>query len=102
MFNDDADAAETAIRTAIAKKVLISASYNKGRSMLAPHSIFTRHDELYLRAVTIERDGRAPREPKLGTFKLSGLSDVALTRRLFSAAATFRAFESLLRERVDA
>jgi hypothetical protein len=102
VFNDDAGAAETAIRMAIAKKVLISASYNKGRSMLAPHSIFTRHDELYLRAVTIERDGRPPREPKLGTFKLSGLSEVALTRRLFSAAATFRAFEPLLAERADA
>ena len=101
MFNDDAGAAEAAIRAAISKKVLISAGYNKGRSLLAPHSIFTRHDELYLRAVTVERDGRAPREPKLGTFKLSGLSDVQLTRKLFSAAATFRALEPPA-ERVEA
>ena len=92
MFNNDAGA-EAVIRTAISKKVLIAVSYNKGRSTLAPHSIFTRHDELYLRAVTVERDGRAPREPKLGTFKLSGLSEVELTRRLFSAAATFKALE---------
>jgi hypothetical protein len=101
VFNDDACAAEAAIRTAISKKVLISASYNKGRSMLAPHSLFARHDELYLRAVTVERDGRQPREPKLGTFKLSGLSDLQLTRRLFSAAATFRALEPPA-ERADA
>lgn len=83
---DDVSAAEAAVRHAITKRVLVTATYNRGRSTLAPHSIFTRHGELYLRAITVERDGRQPKEPKLGTFKLIGLSDVAATRRLFSRA----------------
>jgi hypothetical protein len=85
---------EALAREAMAKRVLLVATYNKGRSTLAPHSLFERHGELYLRAVTVERDGRAPREPKLGTFKLSGLSDVERTRRLFSKTALFAPLEA--------
>src|SRR5687768_6461336 len=55
---------------AIERSLMVSTAYNRGRSILAPHSLFAKHDELYLRAVTIERDGRAPREARLGTFKL--------------------------------
>jgi hypothetical protein len=71
------------LHQAMAKRVCVSAIYNKKGAILAPHFLFSRHDELYLRAVTVEQDGRKPREPKLGTFKLSGLTEVALTRKLF-------------------
>ena len=81
---DDEAGLQALIEHAIEKRVMIEADFNMGRSLLAPHSIFTRHDELYLRAQTVERDGRKPAQPKLGTFKLAGLKNAALTRRLFS------------------
>ncbi len=80
---------EAVITYAIAKKVCIAAIYNKVAVTLAPHSLFTRHDELYLRGVTVEHDGRKPREAKLGTFKLAGLTEVKATRKLFSARSLF-------------
>ncbi len=86
--------AEAALRSAIDLKLLVSAAYNKGRSVLAPHSIVEKHDELYLRAVTVERDGRKPTQLKLGTFKLSGLTEVSLTRDMFSDREIFGAAEA--------
>ena len=93
-MTDPTNEAEALVREAMAKRVLVAATYNKGRSTLAPHSLFERHGALYLRAVTMERDGRAPREAKLGTFKLAGLSEVERTRRLFSKAALFAPLEA--------
>ena len=58
---------------AIALKKCVAATYNHSAVTLAPHILYTRHDELYVDAVTLERDGRPPRERKLGTFKLTGL-----------------------------
>jgi hypothetical protein len=78
------DEIEAIVAAALAKRILIAVSYNRGRSLLAPHSLFEKHGDLHVRAVTVERDGAAPKTRKLGTFKLAGLSDVALTRRLFS------------------
>lgn len=83
--------AEAALRAAIDLKLLVSAAYNKGRSVLAPHSLEERHGELYLKAVTIERDGRKPTQVKLGTFKMSGLTEVSLTRDMFPSEAIFAA-----------
>lgn len=80
---------EIVITQAIAKKVCIAAVYNRVAVTLAPHSLFTRHDELYLRGVTVEHDGRKPREAKLGTFKLAGLTEVKATRKLFFARSLF-------------
>lgn len=85
-MDTDFEALRHTLEQAMTKRVLVEADFNKGRSLLAPHSIFTRHDEFYLRAQTVERDGRKPSAPKLGTFKLSGLSNVALTRKLFSSS----------------
>jgi hypothetical protein len=56
-----------------------------------PHAIYTRHGELYTDAVTLERDGKPPREVKLGAFKLAGLSQLRITPRRFSVEPTFRA-----------
>lgn len=91
------------IAAARARRVLIEVSYNRGRSLLAPHSLFRRHGDLHLRAVTVERDGRPPANRKLGTFKLSGLSDATLSRRLFSPAAVFAPLgsEAPVREGVE-
>jgi hypothetical protein len=68
---------------AIALRKCLDAVYNNGTVRLAPHILFSRHDELYLSAATIARDGQPPKEPKLGMFKLAGLRDLALTDEFF-------------------
>jgi hypothetical protein len=84
---------EETLGQAIRKKVCVTAHYNRVNVTLAPHSLFTRHDDLFLRAVTVEHDGRKPREPKLGTFKVKGLSEIVLTRKLFSPGTVFKGLE---------
>jgi hypothetical protein len=64
---------------AIALRKCLDAVYNGGDVRLAPHVLFSRHSELYLAAVTISRDGRPPREAKMGLFKLAGLKSLAVT-----------------------
>ena len=56
---------------------------------LAPHILYTRHNELYVDAVTVDRDGRTPREVKLGTFKLSGLTGLTRVDRGFAREPIF-------------
>jgi hypothetical protein len=72
------------ILEAIALQKCIHATYNRSQFTLAPHILYTRHDELYIDAVAVERDGQPPREMKLGTFKLAGLSDLATQDRMFA------------------
>lgn len=67
----------------IVRRLCLTASYNRGNVVLAPHILYTRHDELHLDAVAVERDGKPPREMKLGTYRLSGLGDLRLDDRPF-------------------
>ncbi|MET0372566.1 MAG: hypothetical protein ABW039_14480 [Sphingobium sp.] len=75
--------APTSIFEAIALHKCLRVTYNRMVVTLAPHILYTRHDEMFIDAVTIDRDGRPPRELKLGTFKLAGLSDIAVTDQIF-------------------
>jgi hypothetical protein len=74
---------------AIALRKCIRGTYNRMQVTLAPHILFTRHDELFIDAVTVERDGQPPREVKIGTFKLAGLKDVTLSHRTFRPESQF-------------
>ncbi|WP_188659090.1 hypothetical protein [Sphingomonas metalli] len=74
---------------AIVKQQAVAASYNRGEVTLAPHVIYTRHDEIYVDAITLDRDGRPPKEEKLGAFKLSGLAGLRITPRRFTPSALF-------------
>jgi hypothetical protein len=74
---------------AIVKKLAIAATYNRGEVVLAPHILYTKHGEIYVDAVTIERDGKPPKELKLGAFKLVGLSPLRLTARRFTRSELF-------------
>jgi hypothetical protein len=74
---------------AIVRQLAVSATYNKGSVTIAPHILYTRHGEIYVDAVTVERDGKPPREEKLGTFKLDGLGDPTLTTRAFTPSPLF-------------
>ena len=76
---------------AIVRKQCVIATYNRVTMMLAPHVIYTKHGDLFIDAVAIERDGKAPKEVKIGTFKLAGLNDLKLTARSFPANPLFHA-----------
>ena len=75
----------------IVQRLCIVATYNRGTVTLAPHILYTRHDELHVDGVMLERDGNPPREAKLGTYRLSGLGDIALTTRPFQPFEAFQA-----------
>ena len=74
---------------AIALRKRIEALYNGGVVKLAPHILYTRHGELYVDAVTVARDGRPPRETKIGAFKLAGLKGMTLADGPFRPAPIF-------------
>lgn len=76
---------------AIALRKCVTAIYNRGTVKLAPHILYTRHDELFIDAVTVSRDGKPPREIKIGTFKLAGLNDLALDDAFFEPEPGFDA-----------
>ena len=91
---DDRPARATPLPTeiileAIARQICVVAVYNRTEVVLAPHILYTRHDALFIDAITVERDGKPPKELKLGAFKLVGLSGVARTSRHFAPAAIF-------------
>lgn len=79
---------------AIVKQQAIAATYNRGTVTLAPHIVYTKHGEIYLDAVTLERDGQPPREAKIGAFKLTGLTGLRVTPRRFTRSELFVANES--------
>lgn len=68
---------------AIARRKCVAAIYNRTNLLLAPHILYTRHGDLFVDAITVMRNGEAPREIKLGTFKLAGLKEAALVERSF-------------------
>jgi hypothetical protein len=72
---------EQLVLEALKGSVCVAATYNRGSVVLEPVLLFREHEALFLIASTIERNGQAPREPKLGTFRLSGLTDVRVTER---------------------
>lgn len=74
---------------AIVRKRCLLATYNRDTAMIAPHIVYTRHDELFIDAVVVERSGRPPREPKVGTYKLAGLSDLRIVDRPFQPSPLF-------------
>jgi hypothetical protein len=78
----------------IVRTFCISATYNRTSIVLAPHILYTRHDELFVDGVVVERDGQPPREPKVGTFKLAGLQSIALTDRPFFRDPLFQPGEA--------
>jgi hypothetical protein len=86
MFGQNVEALK-AISEAIGERVCLEAVYNGGKATLAPDSLMERHGELYLRAVRVAFDGRRPRQPKLGTFKVSGLTELKVTQQACLAKA---------------
>ena len=68
---------------AIVRLRCIEATYNRTRMVLAPHILYTRHGALHMDAIVVSRENMLPKEVKLGTFKVDGLSGLRLTERAF-------------------
>jgi len=81
------------IAFAIDRGICVLADYNRSEALLAPQRIEERHGEAFIKAVTLETDGRVPKQLKLGTFKLAGLTDIRLSGRSFAADALFAEVE---------
>src|SRR3546814_2217007 len=63
---------------AIARRRMISASYNGNRMTLAPHLMFERSGDLFVRALTLGTNWRSEEERRRGHFKLAGLGAAEL------------------------
>jgi len=83
------EASAAVIAEAIGNRRCITAVYNRAQMVVAPHVLYTRHDELFVDGVTLEQDSRKPRMTKISTYKLSGLTMVTPTRRLFAVLPEF-------------
>jgi len=83
---------------AVKRRVCVTTVYNRLAMTLAPHIVFLRHGEPYMVAYTVEHEGRKPRNPKLATFKLIGLSDLEVTRKLFVPQPEFNPFDDAYAE----
>ncbi|MET0238792.1 MAG: hypothetical protein ABW184_02745 [Sphingobium sp.] len=87
-----------AIFEAIALRKCLRATYNRATVLLAPHVLYKRNDSLFIDAVTISRDDKPPREEKIGSFNLAGLSDVAVAEDGFAISALFDRMDVKYRE----
>lgn len=65
-----------AILEAIALKRCLVARYNKLSLVLAPHVLYRRNDSFFIDAITVTRDGQRPKEDKVGSYNLAGLSEL--------------------------
>ncbi|MBX3564560.1 MAG: hypothetical protein KF730_08295 [Sphingomonas sp.] len=77
------------ILEAIVRMRCVSATYNRKRMILAPHIAYLRGGGLYVDALVISRENMLAREPKIGTFKIDGMSELAITQRDFTPSELF-------------
>ena len=68
---------------AISRRMLVEAQYNGATIRLAPHLMFERHGDLFVAALNLGKTWRSDEEPRLGQFKLAGLSDTRLIEEEF-------------------
>ncbi|HWU95600.1 MAG TPA: hypothetical protein VN029_08370 [Sphingomonas sp.] len=73
----------------IVRQKCLSATYNRTAMILAPHILYTRHEALHVDAVVVLKEGVPPREEKIGTFKLDGLTEMAVIDRDFVKSELF-------------
>jgi hypothetical protein len=74
---------ERTIIEAIVLRRTISAQYNGGEMLLAPHRMFSRHGDLFVSALNLRKNWRSEEERRLGHFKLDGLSNAAMMPEAF-------------------
>ncbi len=77
------------IEAAILRRLCVRATYNRSEMQFAPHILYTRHDDPFVDGVVTEREGKPPRELKLASFKLAGLTSLMLTTDRFDVQPVF-------------
>lgn len=82
--------ANRTILEAIALKQCLTAVYNGTAFVLAPHILYTRRDLVYLDAVPLFKNQTPPREEKMATFKVDGMSDIALADTPFGVSPLYQ------------
>jgi hypothetical protein len=73
--------------------------YNGTAFLLAPHILYTRLDLIYLDAVPITKNGAPPREVKMATFKVDGMSDIELTDVPFDVSPLYEPWQDKYRDK---
>lgn len=68
---------------AIARKQVVAARYNGEEIKLAPHLLFERHGDLFVRALNLSKAWRSEEDKRLGQFKLAGLVATELLDETF-------------------
>ncbi len=75
---------------AISRKLKVEAQYNGATIKLAPHLMFERHGDLFVSALNYGKVWRSDEEPRLGQFKLAGLSEAMLLSEEFEPLPNFK------------
>jgi hypothetical protein len=75
---------------AISRKLKVEAQYNGATIQLSPHLMFERHGDLFVSALNLGKVWRSDEEPRLGQFKLAGLSDAKLLGEAFEPIDGFK------------
>lgn len=83
---------------AIALRRCLTARYNKLSLVLAPHVLYKRNDSFFIDAITITRDGEEPREPKVGSYNLAGLSELDVLENGFEIHPLFNRMDPKYRD----
>lgn len=72
------------LEQAIANRLYVRWTYNRTQMEAAPHVLYRKKSGVYLDAIVTERAGEIPSEMKLGSFKLTGLTNLAIVNKAFS------------------
>jgi len=83
---------------AIALRRRLEARYNKLSLVLAPHVLYKRNDSYFIDAITITREGVEPREPKVGSYNLAGLSELRVLDETFDIHPLFNRMDPKYRD----
>lgn len=75
---------------AISRRRYVEAQYNGTTIRLAPHLMFERHGDLFVAALNLGKVWRSDEAPRLGQFKLAGLSEPRLLDEEFEPQGGFR------------
>jgi hypothetical protein len=86
------------ILEAIALRRYLAARYNKLALVLAPHVLYKRNDSFFIDAITITREGEEPREPKVGSYNLAGLSELDVLDDTFDVHPLFNRMDPKYRD----
>ena len=79
--------AQALIEQAIAHHLCVRWSYNRTLMRAAPQILYRKKSGVYVDAIVTERGGAAPAETKLGSFKVTGLTNLVITTEVFTPDA---------------